>query len=97
MREAWAELTFGEECPPARTDPVAKAQRSQTATRKARSKRTSRGEVPHSFVSLIAELSMRARNTIRLEGTEASFERLSEPTELQARALELLERIPKHA
>lgn len=94
LRRAWAELTFQDECPPVGPDPVAKAQRSQAATRKARRKRTSREEVPHSFESLIEELSLRARNTIRIEGTEASFERLTEPTPLQARALELVREAP---
>ena len=97
LREAWAELTFKDECPPAQPDPVAKAKRSSSATRKAQTKRTSRGATPHSFESLIKELSLRTRNTICLGDSEAGFERLSEPSELQARALELLERIPKHA
>lgn len=97
LRGAWAELTFKDECPPTQPDPVAKAKRSASATTKARTKRTSRGEAPHSFESLIKELSLRTRNTICLGDSEASFERLSEPNPLQARALELLERIPKHA
>lgn len=97
LRQAWAELTFRDECPPTQPDPVAKAKRSEAATRKARAKRTSRGEAPHSFESLIDELSLRTRNTIRVEGAEASFERLTEPTGLQARALELIERIPRQA
>jgi transposase len=97
LRGAWAELTFKDECPPTQPDPVAKAKRSASATTKARTKRTSRGEAPHSFESLIKELSLRTRNTICLGDSEAGFERLSEPNPLQARALELLERIPKHA
>ncbi len=97
LRETWAELTFKDECPPVGVDPVAKAQRSGAATRKARAKRTSGGEAPHSFESLLDELARRTRNTIRVGDSEASFEQLSEPNELQARALELLERIPKHA
>jgi transposase len=97
LREAWAELTFRDECPPTQPDPVAKAKRSAEATRKARTKRTSRGETPHSFESLLAELSLRTRNTIALGDSGAGFERLTEPNPVQARALELLERIPKHA
>jgi transposase len=97
LRDAWAELTFKDEYPPTQPDPVAKAKRSASATQKAQTKRTSRGEVPHSFESLIKELSLRTRNTICLGDPETGFERLSEPTELQARALELLDRIPKHA
>ena len=97
LREAWAELTFRDECPPMQPDPVAKAERSASATAKARTKRTSGGEVPHSFESLIVELSLRTRNTVRLGDSEAGFERLSEPNPVQMRALELLERIPKQA
>jgi len=40
LREAWSELTFKDERPPASPDPVAKAQRSCGAEEKARSKRT---------------------------------------------------------
>ena len=96
LREAWAELTFKDECPPTQPDPVAKAKRSASATQKAQTKHTSSGEAPHSFESLIKELSLRTRNTIRLGDSEAGFERLTEPNPVQARALELLERIPKH-
>jgi transposase len=98
LREAWAELTFSDECPASSADPVAKASRSPAAERKARTKRTSNGHAPHSFGSLITELGRRTSNTIRVEGTEASFDQLSEPTALQARALELVEtKLPKNA
>jgi transposase len=98
LREAWAELTFSDECPATRPDPVAKASRSPAAERKARTKRTSNGHAPHSFRSLMTELGRRTSNTIRVEGTEASFDQLSEPTALQARALELVEtKLPKTA
>lgn len=97
LRAAWAELTFQDEFPPGQPDPVAKARRSAAAIRKAERKRTSRGEVPHSFESLIAELGRRTRNTIRVGDSEATFEQLSEPNEVQSRALELVESIPKHA
>ncbi len=97
LREAWAELTFRDECPPEQADPVAKAKRSGAATAKARRKRTARGEAPHSFESLIAELSLRTLNTVRVGESTATFERLSEPNPVQARALELVESIPKQA
>ena len=96
LREAWAELTFRDECPPSRPDPVAKARRSGVATEKARRNRTARGEAPHSFESLIAELSLRTRNTVRVGESAATFERLAEPNAVQARALELVSSIPKH-
>ena len=97
LREAWAELTYRDECPPEQADPVAKAKRSSSAADKARRKRSARGETPHSFESLIAELSLRTRNTIRVGESGATFERLSEPNAVQARALELVDSIPKHA
>ena len=98
LREAWAELTFKDEFPATAQDPVAKASRSRAAERKARTKRTHSGQAPHSFRSLISELGRRTSNTIQIEGTEASFTQLSQPTALQARALELIEtKVPKIA
>jgi transposase len=97
LREAWAELTFRDECPPEQPDPVAKAKRSGAATEKASRKRTARDEAPHSFESLIAELSLRTRNTVRIGDSGASFMRLSEPNVVQARALELVDAIPRQA
>jgi hypothetical protein len=97
LREAWAELLFKDECPASPADPVAKAERSTAAATKAASKRTKDGHPCHNFESLIAELGLRTRNTIRLQGSDASFDQLTEPSALQARALELIASIPKHA
>lgn len=97
LREAWAELLFKDECPPTPTDPVAKASRSAAATEKAQTKRTADHGLCHSFESLISELGLRVRNTIHLAGSHASFEQLTEPSTLQARALELIASVPKHA
>lgn len=94
LREAWAPLLFKDEAPPIAADPVAKASRSAAAQRKAQSKRTAAGEPCHSYRSLIAELGTLTRNTIRLAGSDASFEKLAEPTPIQARALELAEQAP---
>jgi transposase len=91
LRRAWAELTFKDECPPKRRDPVAKASRSAQAERKAQTKRTVAGEPCHSLQTLLPELSTRCRNTIRLPATGATFDQLTEPTPLQARALELID------
>src|SRR5215210_2982449 len=98
LRQAWAELTFTDECPPSAPDPVAKASRSPAAEHKARAKRTNAGQAPHSFRSLIAELGRRTSNTIQVQDTKASFAQLSESTTLQARALELVHtKVPKIA
>ena len=94
LREAWAPLLFKDECPPLGADPVAKATRSAEAQLKAQSKRTADGDHCHSYRTLLAELATQTRNTIRLAGAAATFERLAEPTPLQARALELVEQAP---
>jgi hypothetical protein len=94
LREAWAPLLFKDEQPPIATDPVAKAARSPAAQRKAQTKRTATGEPCHSYRSLIAELATLTRNTIRLPGAQATFDKLAEPTPLQARALDLAASAP---
>ena len=94
LREAWAPLLFADEDPTPAADPVAKAARSAGAKRKAQSKRTDAGEQVHSYKSLLAELATLTRNTIRLPRTTATFEKLAEPTPIQAKALELAEHAP---
>ena len=94
LRHAWAPLLFKDEHPPVQPDPVAKANRSAAAQRKARTKRTSAGEPCHSYKSLLAELATLTRNTIRLPGANATFHKLAQPTTRQARALDLAERAP---
>ncbi len=96
LRQAWAELLFQDDNPRANTDPVAKATRSPATTRKAGRRRSAQHEPCHTIASLLDELENRTRNTIRLKDTEATFPKLSTPTELQARALELInERVPQ--
>jgi hypothetical protein len=94
LRQAWTPLLFADEHPPAQPDPVAKAVRSRSAQRKAQSKRTATGESAHSYKSLLAELATLTRNTIRLPGSTATFNKLAVPTPTQARALELAETAP---
>jgi len=91
LRHAWRPLLFNDENPPVQPDPVAKAVRSQHAQRKARTKRTSTGEPCHSYKSLLAELATLTRNTIRLPGATATFNKLAQPTPLQAHALDLIQ------
>ena len=91
LRHAWAPLLFKDEQPPVQPDPVAKANRSAAAQRKASTKRTTTGEPCHSYKSLLAELATLTRNTIRLPGTNATFHKLAQPTALQAHALDLAE------
>jgi transposase len=96
LRHAWAELLFQDDTPASNADPVAKATRSRDATRKTGRRRSPQQEPCHTIESLFDELENRTRNTIRVTGTEATFPQLSIPTELQARALALInERVPQ--
>jgi len=94
LKAAWAPLLFSDEQRPPASDPVAKATRSPAARRKAQTKRTTTNEPCHSYRSLITELATLTRNTIRLAGAPASFDKLTQPTELQAHALELAANSP---
>jgi hypothetical protein len=96
LRKAWAELLFDDERPPLLEDPVAKRERSPEAKRKAATKRTDSGQTCHSFRTLLAELALIVRNTNRVRGNQASFDTITDPNPTQARALELIELIPKH-
>lgn len=96
LRHAWAELLFQDDNPRYNTDPVAKSTRSPEAIRNAGRRRTPQHEPCHTIESLFDELENRTRNTIRVNGSEATFPQLSTPTELQARALALInERVPQ--
>jgi hypothetical protein len=91
LRQAWAELTFEDEQPPPASDPVAKAERSPEAKRKARQKTTATGEPCHSFRTLLRELALIARTTNRISGTEATFPKIAKANGVQRRALELID------
>ncbi len=93
LRQAWRELTFHDEQPPRQADPVAKATRSPAARRKAQTKTTSAGQPAHTIRSLLAELRLQTRNTIRIGDSPASFTKHTTPTPLQAHALDLAETI----
>ena len=94
LKAAWAPLLFKDEHPPIAADPVAKATRSTDAQLKAQTKRTTNGEPCHSYKTLLAELATLTRNTIRLPGATATFDKHTEPTPLQARALALAANAP---
>jgi transposase len=94
LRAAWTPLLFTDEQPPIATDPVAKATRSTAAELKAQTKHTTTGEPCHSYKTLLAELATLTRNTIRLPGASATFDKLTQPTPLQQHALDLAEHAP---
>jgi hypothetical protein len=94
LKAAWKPLLFTDENRPISPDPVAKAVRSTSARRKAQTKRTTTGQAAHSYRTLLTELATQTRNTTRLHGHTATFEKLTQPTPLQADALDLAEHAP---
>jgi DDE family transposase len=94
LHAAWKPLLFTEEHPTPSPDPVAKATRSPQALAKAQTKHGPDGQPLHSYRSLLAQLATQTRNTIRLPGTDATFDKLAEPTPTHTRALELVESAP---
>jgi DDE family transposase len=90
LRTRLTPLLFDDETPIAPTDPVAPAQRSPTAKAKAGAARTSDGHPAHTLTDLLADLATLCRNHLRIGASEHTLTQLTEPTALQARALELL-------
>ncbi|MGH3131330.1 MAG: IS1634 family transposase [Gaiellaceae bacterium] len=97
LRTAWAELLFDDERPPIADDPVAKAERSPAAKRKASTQRTAAGEVCHSFRSLLGELALVVRSRNRVSGSAATFDTVTDPNPTQARAFQLAQLAAKTA
>ncbi|MGH9293246.1 MAG: IS1634 family transposase [Acidimicrobiales bacterium] len=91
LRRAWAPLTFRDEAPPERADPVAPAVRSASASAKAAARRRRDGQEVRPFQGLLDHLGTLTRNTCKVPGTTVTFERLAEPTETQRRAFELID------
>ena len=95
MRGWLKPLLFDDEDPAAaeaaRASPVAPAKVSESAQRKAQSKRTANGLPIHSFQTLLADLATIARNRVvpRLPGAEP-FTVVTRPTALQSEAFRLL-------
>jgi len=98
MLEAWRPLLFTDEDQAAKLkrDPVAPARRSTRALEKAHTRITDDGTPAQSLRTLIAELATLVRNTCRTPGDlahPATFDLLTTPTDLQRRALTLLDQI----
>jgi len=90
LRKAWAPLTFTDETPPQRDNPVAPAQRSTAADIKAARKRTPDGTALRSFRGLLDHLATLTRDRIRYHHTNIEIDKLTEPTPEQRRAFELI-------
>ena len=99
LRRALAPLLFEDETlhQARRTrDPVATAKPTPRAREKKARQRTDDGLVLHSLDTLIAELATRCRNTCRVLSDPAAppFALLTEPTQTQRRAAQLIEMFP---
>src|SRR6266567_187057 len=94
LRRALGPITFTDtDRPgPARPDPVAPATPSTQAKAKAASKATPDHEPVCSYQTLLEHLTTLTRNTCHIAGTptQASFDKLAEPTPTQRRAFELI-------
>jgi hypothetical protein len=92
LRKAWTELTYTDENPPTRDNPVAPAQRSTNAAVKASRHTNGHGQPVRSFRALLTHLSTLTRNDIRYgqEDTAPVVPTLAAPTPTQRRAFKLL-------
>ena len=90
LERSWASLLYRDEQPPVLEDPVAPAERSASAREKARSGHRADGSPVYSFRGLLSELATLTKNTVRLRGSDVTFDKLSLPTPIQAEALRLL-------
>ncbi|WP_419423246.1 IS1634 family transposase [Rhodococcus opacus] len=97
LRRAWAPLTYTDENPPHREDPVAPAARSAAARAKAARKTTTDGDLPaRSYQALLAHLATLTRNDLRYGDDGPIVATLAVPTPTQRRAFELLDTTIPH-
>jgi hypothetical protein len=88
LRRAWAPLTYADEHPPARANPVAPARRSPSASAKAAAKTGPGNQGLRSFRGLLDHLATLTRDTIRIAGQPV--DKLTTPTPDQRRAFDLI-------
>ena len=91
LRNTWAPLTFTDEHPPQRDNPVAPAQRSPETDTKAAHKHDPAGNPLHSFRGLLDHLGTLTRNQIRYQDTGIEVPMLAGPTPDHRRAFDLLD------
>jgi Transposase DDE domain len=88
LRKALAPLTYTDEQPPARDNPVAPARRSAHADAKAATHTSPDGHQLRSFRGLLDHLATLTRSTIALG--DITFEKISDPAPAQRRAFDLI-------
>ena len=84
-------MTFTDEHPPRRDNPVAAAQRSPEADAKASRKHDADGNPLRSFRGLLDHLATLTRNQVRYHGANTDVPVLADPTPDQRRAFDLLD------
>ena len=102
LRRAWAPLLFDDDTLEQERStryPVAPATPTPHARRKNATRRTGDGLPLHSLDTLIAELATRCRNTCRLRADPhtPAVTLITEPTEIQRRAQDLIDAFPVEA
>jgi hypothetical protein len=90
LRQAWAPLTFTDEHPPQRANPVAPARRSAHADRKAHYQRDAFAHPYRSFRGLLDHLATLTRNQVRFPGAGTDIPMLAEATTDQRDAFDLI-------
>ncbi len=91
LRKAWAPLTFTDQTPPKRDNPVAPAQRSAAAQAKASTKHDAAGNPVRGFRDLLDHLATLTRDRIRYHDTDIEIDKLTEATPTQRRAFDLID------
>ncbi len=90
LRKAWAPMTFTDEAPPTRDNPVTPAQRSTEAQAKTAAQHDSAGNPLRSFRGLLDHLATLTRNQVRYHHTHTEIPMLADPTDAQRRAFTLI-------
>jgi Transposase DDE domain len=90
LRRAWAPLTFTDEHPPTRDNPLTPARRSPEARAKASSQHDGNGHPYRSFGGLLDHLATLTRNQVRFAGTQATVPMLTQATADQRHAFDLI-------
>ena len=86
-----APMLYTDDTPLTPTDPVAPAKRSPAANTKAASHRTPDGLPTYNLPDLVNELGTICRNHLRIGDSPHTFPRLTNPNDVQAKALALLD------
>ena len=91
LQDRLESMLYTDDTPLTPADPVAPAQRSPAANKKAGSHRTPDGLPAYNLPDLIAELGTVCRNQLRIGESPHTFPRLTNPNTIQAKALQLLD------